>query len=122
MAFQLLSKPFSAFHEPFTAFQLLSLLFSSFRGLSVFSNTLREIRKWPLLFTSYMDHVIYLSIYLKVFVVFPLQRHHSPLSGSIWSFIIFSLIHFFFLLSLFSLIFLSCHCFTYIFLSLSFLS
>ena len=29
---------------------------------------------------------IWRAIYLKVFGVFPLQRHPSPLSGSIWSF------------------------------------
>ena len=50
-----------------------------------------------------------------MFGVLTLQRHRSPLSGSIWSFnYFFSLI--FFLLSLFSLVFLSYHCFTYIFL------
>ena len=55
-----------------------------------------------------------LSIYLKVFVVLPLQRQTSPLSGSICFF------HYFFTLSLIffllSFSFLSYHCFTYIFL------
>ena len=50
-------------------------------------------------------------------MVLPLQRHHSTLSGCICSFHYFFIFHLcFFSLSLFSLIFHSNHCFTYIFL------
>ena len=54
----------------------------------------------------------------KVFGVLPLQRHPSPLSGSIWFFIVFSILSLiFFLITVFTnIFFLSYHCFTYIFL------
>ena len=61
-------------------------------------------------------------IYLKVFGVLPLQRHPSPLSGSIWSFHYFIIFHLYFFLSMFSLIFLSYHCSLIFSLSLSFFS
>ena len=56
--------------------------------------------------------------HIKVFGVLPLQRHPSPLSGSIWFFIVFSILSLiFFLITVFTnIFFLSCHCFTYIFL------
>ena len=59
-----------------------------------------------------------LLTYLKVFGVLPLQRHPSPLSGSIWFFIVFSILSLiFFLFTVFTnIFFLSYHCFTYIFL------
>ena len=48
----------------------------------------------------------------------PLQRHPSPLSRSIWFFIVFSILSLiFFLITVFTnIFFLSYHCFTYIFL------
>ena len=57
------------------------------------------------------------SVYLSKSVRgLALQRHPSPLSGSIWSFhYFFTFLLLFFLLTLFSLKFLSYHCFTYIF-------
>ena len=67
--------------------------------------------------TVYCGGLTYIHTYITVFGVLPLQRHPSPLSGSIWFFIVFSILSLiFFLITVFTnIFFLSYHCFTYIF-------